>query len=88
MSKLPQLRALNGETGEWKQQLSETRRADPLNWAFDDCRWSVTATESAFKKCGRPFFRRILSSLHRKLERRKRNAHVISLSTIAPLPNC
>jgi hypothetical protein len=25
--------------------------------------------------CGRPFFRRILSSLHRKPERRKRNAH-------------
>ena len=27
------------------------------------------------KNCGRPFFRRILSSLHRKPERRKRNAH-------------
>ena len=31
--------------------------------------------QSFFSFCGRPFFRRILSSLHRKPDRRKRNAH-------------
>ena len=31
--------------------------------------------DTVYDSCGRPFFRRILSSLHREPERRKRNAH-------------
>jgi len=37
-------------------------------------RWPLPNSKLVFI-CGRPFFRRILSSLHRKPERRKRNAH-------------
>jgi len=47
-------------------------------FAVDSRRFVLVLRAAAkvfFSYCGRPFFRRILSSLHREPDRRKRNAH-------------